>query len=103
MRLTVTTLTAVAVVVMGVQVAAASPAQASCPEGQLEDPTTRMCWSQDGEGSAFYTSDGGPCIPGQVGNCVGQIRASPLEDPVPDLSDEADDAWGDDKGGHGGK
>lgn len=58
------------------QLVAASPAHAVCPAGQLEDPNTRICWSQAGSGSAFYTSDGSPCVPGQVGNCVGQINAT---------------------------
>lgn len=72
------TLTAMAAsaLLAAVQLAAASPAHAVCPPGQLEDPNTRICWSQAGTGGAFYTADGGSCTPGRVGDCVGQIKAT---------------------------
>lgn len=61
---------------MSAQLVTAPPAQ-GCPAGQVEDPFTRMCWSQSGQGDTDGGS-GGPCLPGRLGNCVGTLqKASP--------------------------
>ena len=81
------------------QSVAASPAHAVCPAGQLEDPNTRICWSQAGSGGAFYTPDGSTCAPGQVGNCVGKIQATaPPLDAGP-AWDMCHDPWANRSGG----
>ena len=51
----------------------AAPATA-CPEGQLEDTVTRMCWSQSGQGESFAGPGEGPCMPGRVGGCLGSLQ-----------------------------
>ena len=56
---------------------AAAPAYASCPAGQFEDPTTRMCWTQIAPDLAAGMSGEGPCLPGRLGNCVGSVYSSP--------------------------
>ena len=71
------------------QLCVAAPAHATCPEGQQEDPTTRMCWSQDAQGSSFssggFSSGTNPCLPGRLGNCVGQLLPNALQNPGPQI------------------
>ena len=57
---------------MSAQLLTAPPAQA-CPEGQLQDTVTGMCWSQSGQGT---TPGDGPCLPGRLGSCVGTLQKS---------------------------
>lgn len=98
MTRTATTVAAGALLVAA-QLVAASPAHAVCPAGQLEDPNTRICWSQAGSGGAFYTPGGGPCSPGQVGSCVGKINAAG-PGPAPDAGwDMCHDPWVNRSGG----
>lgn len=54
----------------------AAPAYASCPTGQFEDPTTRMCWTQIAPDLVAGMSGEGPCLPGRLGNCVASIYSS---------------------------
>lgn len=55
-----------------------APSAHACPEGQLEDTVTRMCWSQNGQGQAYGGPGDGPCLPGRLGNCIGTLQnASP--------------------------
>lgn len=61
---------------MSTQLVTAPPAH-GCLAGQVEDPVTRMCWSQSGQGETYGGVDG-PCLPGRLGNCVGTLqKASP--------------------------
>lgn len=53
-----------------------APLAYGCPERQLEDTVTRMCWSQSGEGDNFGVSGAGPCLPGRLGNCLGSLEKS---------------------------
>jgi hypothetical protein len=53
-----------------------APAAHACPEGQLEDTVTGMCWSQSGQGQAYGGPGDGPCLPGRLGNCVGTLQKS---------------------------
>jgi hypothetical protein len=85
--------------VMAAQLLVAARAHADCPEGQQQDPNTRMCWSQSSQGGGYY-SGGGPCQPGQVGDCVGQLRPNPLQNPgpqteagPPDPATAGENAW----------
>lgn len=75
---------------MSTQLFTSPPAQA-CPDGQQEDPLTRMCWSQNSQG----ISSGGPCTPGQIGNCIGRIRPNPLQNPGPPpvVAHPCQDSW----------
>ena len=50
----------------------APPGYAYCPPGQLEDPTTRMCWTQVPAGDTYGGVGVGPCEPG-LGLCMGDI------------------------------
>ncbi len=54
----------------------AAPSYASCPEGQFEDPNTRMCWTQIAPDLVAGMSGEGPCLPGRLGNCVASIYSS---------------------------
>lgn len=60
---------------MSAQLFTAPPAQA-CPEGQLQDLVTGMCWSQSGQGESYGGPGDGPCLPGRLGNCVGTLQKS---------------------------
>lgn len=60
---------------MSAQLLTAPSAQA-CPEGQLQDTVTGMCWSQSGQGEAYGGPGEGPCLPGRLGNCVGTLQKS---------------------------
>lgn len=60
---------------MSAQLLTAPPAQA-CPEGQLQDTLTGMCWSQSGQGEPYGGPGDGPCLPGRLGNCVGTLQQS---------------------------
>lgn len=51
-----------------------APSAYGCPEGQLEDTFTRMCWSQSGTGDTLGVSGDGPCLPGRLGNCLGTLQ-----------------------------
>lgn len=59
---------------MSTQLVTAPPAH-GCLAGQVEDPVTRMCWSQSGQGETYGGVDG-PCLPGRLGNCVGTLQKS---------------------------
>jgi hypothetical protein len=52
----------------------AAPPALACPEGQLLDNVTRMCWSQTGQGQAYGGPGEGPCLPGRVGGCIGTLQ-----------------------------
>lgn len=87
----------VAGLLMAAELLITVPAHASCPEGQQEDPSTRMCWSQSAQGTAFSSGDA-PCLPGRVGDCVGQLRPNPLQPSVPQIdagpvSPDINDIW----------
>lgn len=56
---------------------AAAPAHATCPEGQFEDSTTRMCWTQIAPQLSAGMSGEGPCLPGRLGNCFAYPNSSP--------------------------
>lgn len=60
---------------MSAQLVMAPPAQA-CPEGQLQDTVTGMCWSQSGQGTSYGGPGEGPCLPGRLGSCVGTLQKS---------------------------
>lgn len=64
---------AAAGVLVSAQLLTAAPAYA-CPQGQLEDEVTGMCWSQSGQGESFGGPGDGPCLPGRLGNCVGTLQ-----------------------------
>ena len=51
-----------------------APSATACPEGQLEDTVTRMCWSQSGQGASFGGPGEGPCLPGRIGGCLGSLQ-----------------------------
>jgi hypothetical protein len=51
-----------------------APTAYACPEGQMEDSVTRMCWSQTGQGEAYGGPGDGPCLPGRLGSCVGSLQ-----------------------------
>lgn len=70
-------------VLLAAQLLTGPRAHATCSDGQQEDSTTGMCWSQSGSGAGFYPSGADSCLPGRVGNCVGQLRSNPLENPGP--------------------
>ena len=50
----------------------APPGHADCPPGALQDPTTRMCWTQVPAGGTYGGAGVGPCEPG-LGLCMGDI------------------------------
>lgn len=88
---------AVGGLLMAAQLLIAAPAQATCPEGQQEDPSTRMCWSQSAQGTGFPSGDS-TCVPGRVGDCVGQLRPNPLQPALPQttagpLNPDINDIW----------
>ena len=66
---------------MSAHLLTAPPAHA-CPEGQLEDTVTGMCWSQSGQGASFGGPGDGPCLPGRLGNCVGTLQKSSPQSPA---------------------
>ncbi len=51
-----------------------APLAYGCPEGEFEDTVTRMCWTQSGAGDNFGFSGDGPCLPGRLGNCLGELQ-----------------------------
>lgn len=51
-----------------------APSAHACPEGQLEDSVTRICWSQNGQGEQYGGPGDGPCLPGRLGSCVGTLQ-----------------------------
>lgn len=53
---------------------ATAPRALACPEGEMEDSITRMCWSQTGQGQSYGGPGDGPCLPGRLGNCVGTLQ-----------------------------
>lgn len=53
-----------------------APSAHACPEGQLADTVTGMCWSQSGQGQSYGSAGDGPCLPGRLGNCVGSLEKS---------------------------
>lgn len=68
-----------AVSVGGLLISAAlltAPRAHACPQGQLEDTVTGMCWSQSGQGASYGAPGDGPCLPGRLGNCVGTLQKS---------------------------
>lgn len=93
-------MTIVCGVLLAVLLITAPAADATCSQGQQEDPTTGMCWSQSGSGTSYYSSGADSCLPGRVGNCVGQLRPNPLENPGPQTdagppnpADAGENAW----------
>lgn len=53
-----------------------APPALACPQGQLEDTVTGMCWTQSGQGQSYGGAGTGPCLPGRIGNCVGTLQKS---------------------------
>ena len=51
-----------------------APSAQACAQGQVEDPITRMCWSQSGTDENYGVSGNGPCLPGRLGNCLGALK-----------------------------
>ncbi len=60
--------------VVSVSLLAAPVAYAGCPEGQMYDSVSRMCWSQTGQGQSYGGPGDGPCLPGRVGGCIGSLQ-----------------------------
>ncbi len=59
---------------VSVSLLAAPVAYAGCPEGQMYDSVSRMCWSQTGQGQSYGGPGDGPCLPGRVGGCIGSLQ-----------------------------
>lgn len=62
----------------------APPGHAGCPPGQLQDPNTRMCWTQVPAGDSYGGVGVGPCEPG-LGVCMGDITDYVPVYMVPDI------------------
>ena len=65
---------ALAASMVSASVLAAPPAHAGCPEGQMYDSVSRMCWSQTGQGESYGGPGDGPCLPGRLGGCIGSLQ-----------------------------
>lgn len=60
-------------------VLAAPPAAAmNCPGGQVADPITGICWSQNSPSNSFGGSGNIPCLPGRLGLCLGAMQNTPI-------------------------
>ena len=57
---------------------APSAPAANCPGGQILDPTTGICWSQNNPSNSYGGSGNIPCLPGRLGLCLGALQNTPI-------------------------
>ncbi len=58
--------------------AAPSATAANCPGGQILDPRTGICWSQNSPSNSYGGSGNIPCLPGRLGLCLGALQNTPI-------------------------
>ncbi|MFN8044012.1 MAG: hypothetical protein U0S13_11825 [Mycobacterium sp.] len=58
--------------------AAPTATAATCPGGQILDPTTGICWSQNNPSNSYGGSGNIPCLPGRLGLCLGALQNTPI-------------------------
>ncbi|MCB0942162.1 MAG: hypothetical protein KDB72_18215 [Mycobacterium sp.] len=58
--------------------AAPAATAAPCPGGQILDPTTGICWSQNNPSNSYGGSGNIPCLPGRLGLCLGALQNTPI-------------------------
>ncbi len=58
--------------------AAPSASSANCPGGQIADPITGLCWSQNAPSNSYGGSGNIPCLPGRLGLCLGALQNTPI-------------------------
>ena len=58
--------------------AAPSATAANCPGGQILDPRTGICWSQNSPSNSYGGSGNIPCLPGRLGLCLGARQNTPI-------------------------
>ncbi len=58
--------------------AAPSATAGNCPGGQILDPRTGICWSQNSPSNSFGGSGNIPCLPGRLGLCLGALQNTPI-------------------------
>ena len=58
--------------------AAPSPTAANCPGGQILDPRTGICWSENNPSNSYGGSGNIPCLPGRLGLCLGALQNTPI-------------------------
>ena len=57
----------------------AGPAGAApCPGGQVSDPITGLCWSQNSPNNSYGGSGNISCQPGRLGLCLGALQNTPV-------------------------
>ena len=58
--------------------AAPSATAANCPGGQVLDPRTGICWSENNPSNSYGGSGNIPCLPGRLGLCLGALQNTPI-------------------------
>lgn len=66
---------ALGVGVLAGPIVTAPPAAAACNAGQIADPITGVCWSNNAN-NLGVTGTGGMCLPGRLGLCLGALQNS---------------------------